>query len=126
MRPAEPYFLVRQRVRITASGEAREIKPVMVGRKFTIHAFSSTSTARRDWGRRDRGKFLPARSLARLTTKNTKHHEGARRVLTSHTTKRRGPSRRRMAWKFIGGPTGVWLVPRYVRLCASCIGSSAT
>jgi hypothetical protein len=61
----------RQRARITASGEAREIKPVMVGRKLTIHAFSSTSTARRDWGRRDRGKFLPARSLARLTTKDS-------------------------------------------------------
>src|SRR5471030_1793827 len=56
----------------------------MVGRKFTIHAFSSTSTARRHWGRRDRGKFLPARSLARLTTKNTKHHEGARRVNESY------------------------------------------
>jgi hypothetical protein len=69
---------------MTASGKAREIKPVMVGRTFTIHAFSSTGTARRDWGRRDRGKFLPARSLARLTTKNTKHHEGARRVNQSY------------------------------------------
>src|SRR5476651_2747926 len=112
MRPAEPYFLVRQRVRITASGEAREIKPVMAGRKFTIRAFSPTSTARRDRGRRDRGKFLPARSLARLTTKNTKHHEGARRVLTSNMTKRRRPSFRRMAWKFISRPTGIWLIPR--------------
>jgi hypothetical protein len=40
---------LRLRVRITASGEAREIKPVMVGRRRTIHAFSSTSTARREW-----------------------------------------------------------------------------
>jgi hypothetical protein len=62
------------------------------------------------WGRRDPGKFLLARSLARLTTENTKHHEGARRVLTSPMTKRRRPSFRPMVCKFISRPAGVWLI----------------